>query len=131
MAGSDAGEKTEEATPKRRADARKKGTVAKSSELTNALVVLGFILVLPTAISKIGEGFIQAFRVGLGSTPGDLSTGSISKAFYSALLPSLPGLALLVFTGMGIGVFANFAQVGLKISPQAMVPSLGKINPWE
>ena len=39
-------EKTERATPKRRADARKKGQVAKSREIGSALVLLTGISML-------------------------------------------------------------------------------------
>ncbi|HBG09733.1 MAG TPA: flagellar biosynthesis protein FlhB, partial [Firmicutes bacterium] len=41
-----AGEKTEPATPRRREEARKKGQVAKSAEVSTAVMVLtGFILI--------------------------------------------------------------------------------------
>ena len=40
------GEKTEKATPKKKEDARKKGNVAKSSEVNSALVLLAGTLVI-------------------------------------------------------------------------------------
>ena len=44
MSGAD--DKTEAATPKRRGEARKKGQVAKSTELSSMVVLLGLLLAL-------------------------------------------------------------------------------------
>ena len=43
FAESDSGEKTEEATPKKRADSRKKGQVNKSMEINTAVGILGMM----------------------------------------------------------------------------------------
>ena len=55
MAGHD---RTEKATPKKRADARKKGQVAKSADFNGAVVLLASLL----ALSAFGPGLLQ--RVG-------------------------------------------------------------------
>ena len=48
MAGEDdSGEKTHDPTPKKLADARKKGDIAKSNDLTVAAVYLGFLIAIP------------------------------------------------------------------------------------
>ena len=59
MAEQTSGERTEKATPKRREEARKKGNVAKSSEVNAALVLLTGILML-TLMSNHFMGNIQA-----------------------------------------------------------------------
>ena len=49
----DLGEKTEDATPKRREQARKSGNVARSQDLSGATILLGatlllFVILMPT-----------------------------------------------------------------------------------
>jgi flagellar biosynthesis protein FlhB len=44
--------------------------------------------------------------------------------------PSLPGLAMIAVTALGVGLCLNFAQVGFVMSGEAMQPSLAKLNPF-
>ena len=50
-----AGEKTEKATPKKRAEAREKGQVARSSDLQGAIVLMVGIV----ALGYAGPGLVQ------------------------------------------------------------------------
>jgi flagellar biosynthetic protein FlhB len=122
-------EKTEEATPRRRLQARRKGTVTRSSDLNNALVLLALILVLPVAISRIGQGFMLGMTTAFRSLPTDLSFSSMSRFGMSVAQPSLVGLVLLMATAMGVGLACNFAQVGFVMSGESLTPSLSKLNP--
>ncbi len=124
-------EKTEDATPKRRRDARRKGTVARSIDLTGSIVLVVSILVLPASIGMMGNGFLTGMRSSLDHLPTTLNFGDMGNYCSRILAPSLPGLALLVFTIMGVGVAANVAQVGFVLSSESMVPSFSKINPLE
>ncbi|MBO9596254.1 MAG: EscU/YscU/HrcU family type III secretion system export apparatus switch protein [Cohnella sp.] len=60
-----AGEKTEKATPKKRADSRKKGQVAKSAEIPGAMVLLGavccFVMLGPYFSKQITSMFSDIF----------------------------------------------------------------------
>lgn len=129
MAAFEAGERTEEATPKRRRDARRRGTVAKSADLSNALVSLGLVIVVPVAFAMMGSGFIKGFGNAMGGIELEGSASSLASAFIAATTPALPGLAVLIACAMGVGLLSNVAQVGLVFSPQAMAPSLAKLNP--
>src|SRR4051812_3805087 len=57
-----AGEKTEKATPKRREEARKKGQVAKSSDLNGAVVLLAGLVALGSAGPAAGRRMGDAMR---------------------------------------------------------------------
>ena len=57
---SSAQERTEEATPRRRQQARKKGTVAKSHDLTSAIVVFALVATLPPLASNVGKACLLA-----------------------------------------------------------------------
>ena len=56
------GEKTEEPTTKKLADARKEGQVAKSKEIASAFELLVLFLVLKFWTGFLGESFVGMFR---------------------------------------------------------------------
>ena len=66
------GEKTEPATPKRMQDARKKGQVAKSRELTSAFELLSLFVTLKVYISFMGERFVNFFPLDVRKTASGL-----------------------------------------------------------
>lgn len=125
----DAGEKTESATPKRRQDARRKGTVAKSNDLTGSLVLLAVAMVLPSASSTFGRGILTAMQGGLVQAPQEFSALTIQQRAFAVLQPAGLSFAMVVGTAMAVGLMANFAQVGFVLSAEAMAPSLTKLNP--
>jgi flagellar biosynthetic protein FlhB len=127
--GDDGQERTEQATIRHRLEARRKGTVAKSVDLTNAVVIVALMLVLPFGITTMGQGLVQAMRFGTSYLPSDLSTGRMAAYFQGSFRPVLPGLAAIVCTAMAVGLTANFAQVGFVLSGQALTPNFQKLNP--
>src|SRR5215212_11693934 len=58
MSGS-AGDKTEKPTPKRRADARKEGQVARSMDMNGAVVLLASMTVLSAMAPRMMDGLKQ------------------------------------------------------------------------
>ncbi len=122
-------ERTEEATPRRRQQARRKGTVAKSNDLNGALVLLALILVLPSALSQMGTGFMTAMDTGFQNMPGEMSYDTLTRYGAAVLQPCLLGVAIMLATALGVGVASNLAQVGFVLSAEALTPSFSKINP--
>src|SRR5688500_1820646 len=67
-------ERTEEATPKRREDARQKGQIPKSVELNAAIMLLGAALVVNALGPALGNTLLATFQYGIivaGSGPLD------------------------------------------------------------
>ena len=122
-------ERTEEATPRRKQQARRKGTVTRSNDLNGALVLLGLILVLPTALSKIGDGFMAAMTRGFSTIPKEIDFQTVIRYVLAVLQPALVGLAFIAGTAMLVGLAANFAQVGFVMSGESLTPNFSKINP--
>jgi len=57
-----AGERTEQATPKRRGEAREKGQVLKSTEVNTAAILIGGLAVgVPFLRARIPEVFLYSF----------------------------------------------------------------------
>jgi flagellar biosynthetic protein FlhB len=129
MAEDSAQERTEEATGRRKQQARKKGTVARSVDLTNALVMAILVALLPAIFANMGAAFLQGFRNGMAGMPTETSYGTMNRYIWSALTPPLIALIPLMGVAMIIGVAANFGQVGFVLSPEVLNPSLNKINP--
>jgi flagellar biosynthetic protein FlhB len=129
MGGSDAQERTEDATPRRRQQARRKGTVARSIDLNGAVVMVALLIALPAAIGAMANGFLQAMRLGFRDLPTTMDFTTLSGKVGSASSGALAGLAILIGTAMAVGLASNFAQVGFVFSGESLNPSLSKINP--
>ncbi len=124
-------ERTEDATPKRRLDARKKGTVARSVELTSSIVLIVLLMAMPVAIGLLGKGFAGGLTTGMRIMPRDASPASILRYCLSVLQPSLGGLAMIFAIALALGVTCNVAQVGLVLSGESLSPNFAKLNPLE
>lgn len=123
-------EKTEQATPKKRRDARKKGQVAKSQDLSSVAVLLaGLVFIwlgLPGMIRKMTTltswSLSQSGRFAVdGNNIQNLSLDVIYKT--STLI--LPLFLAVFFTAL----FINYLQVGFVLSSESIQPKLSKIDP--
>lgn len=122
-------EKTEQPTPKRKEDARKKGQVAKSMEVNTAFILLaGALMMLYTGPAMFNSfedlglevfGHVSEFEI----TPNTLPGMAWNGAGY-ILKVLLPFFAVMLFTGL----VANFGQVGIRVSEEAFKPKWEKLN---
>src|SRR5688500_19044224 len=113
-------ERTEEATPRRRQDARRKGTVAKSVDLNNALVLCSLLFVLPFVLGNLGQAFLKSVSYGLRELPTNSDFSTIGQYTQTVLWPCVAALVPLIAVAMLVGVAANFAQVGFVLSGEAL-----------
>ena len=126
------GEKTEKATPKKKQDARKKGQVAKSTDLTNAIVLFAaFSILLIFGKQSAMRLFNLGHQVFSDFLLWNLTLDSIPLLFINlfkeAVLITWP-----IFLATWLAAFAtNLAQVGFLISFESMKFDLNKINPIE
>lgn len=125
-------EKTEQATPKRRKDARQKGQVVKSMELTATFGLLTGVL----ALKAFGQPMVQQWE--LFSTPflSNLHQFVLTEASLSQLLMKvmlLFGLLTLPFLAiiMIASVTASVLQSGLIFSSKAFSVDLSRLNPLQ
>lgn len=127
-----AGERTESATPKRREEARKRGQVARSVEMSTAVVLLGaWGLINLFGGSMAGRllGFAQALW-----NSGPTQEWS-PEGMRQLLLRTLGTVVLtagpIALGGMLLGVAANLVQVGLLFTWEPLTPNFGRLNPLE
>ncbi|MCL4220551.1 MAG: flagellar biosynthesis protein FlhB [Phycisphaerales bacterium] len=127
----DMGERTENATPKRLADARKRGQVAKSTDV-NAAVGLGAALILLLTFGRdLGLGLARLLRDNLdfdrlaGSIrPDDLWPAVQHSAITGSLL--LAPLLAVIFV---VAYVTQLAQVGLLFTTRPLKPKLSQLDP--
>jgi flagellar biosynthetic protein FlhB len=129
----ESGEKTEEPTPKKLEDARKKGQVAKSRDMTGALVFMAGFFVMgaafPLLLERSREAFLLSFqKVSLGAA---LSAEDIAHATYAGLWATVALSLPVVVAGAMVGALADFVQVGALFTLEPLTPKLEKLNPFE
>lgn len=125
-----ADERTEEATPKKKSDSRKKGQIPKSKDVGLAITLVATTLVI-VALS----GFIvSALKNNVIYFLGDLGTMEVTENSLNSinLLVISKGLITImpvVLPIMIAGVFASLIQSGFLVVKDAIKPSFGKLNP--
>ncbi|MFC4409201.1 flagellar biosynthesis protein FlhB [Chungangia koreensis] len=126
-----AGEKTEKATPKKRQDARKKGQVVKSQDITSAIVLLSVFLFLLFAGRSMFDNFLNFFHESISkyTLMETLSIETVMVLFTDILFE----MAIIILPVMAIavigGVAGNFLQFGLLFTAEPLKFDLKKIDP--
>ncbi len=123
-------EKTEAATPKKRADLRRRGQVAKSHDLAAMAAFIAAIVALHSLVGVAG-GRIGAFlKVSMEAAARDpLETDTLVRTATAAVYTLAHILGPFFLTAMLVGVIANVAQTGPMFSPQALKPDFTRLNP--
>lgn len=124
------GEKTEDATPKKKSDARKKGQIPKSKEVPLAITLGTVTLVIAILSGYVGSNLKEAVRYFL-TIIGQKSFNYGSILNISSITLIRCGLIILpVITPiMVMGVAANYAQTGALFTTEPLMPKLSKLNP--
>ena len=125
-----AGEKTEEATPKHKEEARKKGQVAKSVEINTAFIILAAFFTLKLIGPYIYSELLGFMRLTFSNlSTADFTMQSIYVIFLNIglvlLKTMLPIMVILFFSSL----IVNFLQVGFLFSWEPIMPQLNRINP--
>jgi flagellar biosynthetic protein FlhB/type III secretion protein U len=136
MAGqNDSGDKTEKPTPKRLQDARKKGDVAKSREVTSTVVLIVWIglgaLVIGYAGGRLAALFESLFvTIGQGwATTG--YAGAVRSLGSQAFELSVLLVAILLLPVAAVGLLTDFLQTGPVLTFEKIKPKLEHMNPVE
>ncbi len=130
---SDKDTKTEEATPKRLSDARKKGQIPKSQDLNAAVSLLVFTMLA----SLLGQYLYTNGQVYMKNYFSiDMSTIDLTAANAGTLLMnSIVQYGIFVFPFMAIavlmGYLVNIVQTGFLFTSEPLKPDIKKLNPIE
>lgn len=123
-------ERTERATPKRLRDAREKGQVARSRELSAALVMSSGAAALLFLPGPLAGGLLEIMRGGL-SRPGHMSLepGLLPRALAEAISAAIWALAPYLVVLLAIAVLAPLLMGGWSFSLKPLAPKLDKLSP--
>jgi flagellar biosynthesis protein FlhB len=124
------GERTEEPSPKRLQDARERGQVPRSRELTNFATMIGGSAALVAIGGSLAGRLSQTMRSGLSITPQTLADpDSMFSALSEASLGAL-GILLPIFAALiGLVLLASVVLGGWNFSAQALVPDFSRLSP--
>lgn len=121
-------DRTEKPTPKRKREARKKGQVARSTELPQGVGLAAAILLLPMTLPRISESLSTDWRYALNqvaSSDPDVALTLFGRFFSHAAVALAPLVA-----GVGLaGVVAQVAMVGGRPNAHQLKPKWERVNP--
>jgi len=126
----DYADKTEAPTPKRRAEAREQGNVARSQDLTVAMLLIGLLLML----QMTGPRMVAALRALVHEaldlpSLSDFAAASAPQTAVRAIVLIGRAMAPLLAAVVLIALIGNVVQVGLHFSTKRLQPNLAAPNP--
>jgi flagellar biosynthetic protein FlhB len=129
MAGG--GDKTEKATPKRREEARKKGQIARSQDLSGAMVLIGGLIALtvwgPHVMEKLGGSMRET--IGMMSNPRAVTASMLGQVAVKSGETIALTVGPIALACMGAGLLGNFVQVRPRLNTAGLKPQPKKLNP--
>ena len=127
------GEKTEEPTAKKLKDARNKGQVAKSQDLTGAVSLLLFFAILKIYVGSLGNSFMETIHENYRHIPDYTNDGFTVPLVCSMLGGQIGQILLLVapffIVSVLTSIIVTLRQVKFKISTEPLRPKFSKFNP--
>jgi flagellar biosynthesis protein FlhB len=124
-------EKTEEPTPKRLREARRKGQIAFSQDVPAAASFLAGVVMLALWAPRIGAEFrklltsVTDLIPTLSADPATPWDGLVRDAALAWARSAGPVLAALALAGVGLAL----AQAGFHLAPSRLAPSLERVGP--
>ncbi len=126
----DGGDKTEQPTPKKLQDARKKGQVAKSKDVTSTVELLVWcaLALLATGYTATQLGGLIETALKVAHQPFALAAPRLmEQATLALVLVS----AVLMLPVIGVGLLAEYLQAGPVFALERVKPKLENMNPVE
>jgi len=127
--------KTEPATARRRQEARESGQVARSGDLTAAVLLIVGLYILSRTGPSITAALssVMAWMLGGGGPSAGRFTMDTQRMFEDDFRVNAPlvgrVLAPILLSIAGAAVIVTGLQVGFKLSFMPLMPNLAKLNP--
>lgn len=123
-------EKTEQPSPKKLRDARKKGQVASSKEVTSAALILAIFAFLWAMSGFYLIKFQEMILLPVQYYGADFKS-SLEQELNGLLLIMAQLIAPVLVLVIVIAVMAYFAQFGILFALESLKPDLKKLNPMQ
>lgn len=126
------GEKTEKATPKRKQDARKKGQVLQSKDISSNLILLIVFLTVKILgkyiYTEVGTFYLLCVS-DLALTFDVLSANEIVRLIALVMIQLLKIVGPILAIAFGAAAVASYTQVGSLFTMETIKPKFSKLNP--
>src|SRR5215204_4113052 len=125
------GEKTEQPTDKRLRDARKKGQVAKSQDLTGALLLIAAVAVvwlLGGYIGGILQGTVKDQIEFAATFKGQFTPETAYAVLWRGMSGMFWALTPIFVVVLVFAVLGNYLQIGTIFSFESIAPNFNKLN---
>lgn len=123
-------DKSEQATPHKLEEARKRGQVSKSADVNAVVVLIGAMLVFAATLDQIGGALVHVTRrMLLSAGLVRFDEGTLLPWLGTALEPVLLAVSPLLIGLMVCAVMANLLQTGPVLSTHPIKPDFTRLNP--
>jgi flagellar biosynthesis protein FlhB len=131
MAQGPGGEKTEKPTPKRIKDARKKGNVAKSKDLTNSILFMATIMLF-AILNRFNAGVLtghmrDSIKAALSIQELDLER--VNEVMGAGGMTMFKIIAPIMAVNLVLALAVDFMQIGALFTTETIKPKFDKLNP--
>jgi flagellar biosynthetic protein FlhB len=124
------GERTEAPTPRRLAEARNRGEVPHSAEVSAAVSLLAGFVVLQHSAGSIVEQLSELMRRAFQHLSAlEFSPERVHQHGAEVALTYLAVMAPLLVTLPAAGIAAKYVQTGFILTAHPLRPDLGRLNP--
>ncbi|MBN1436454.1 MAG: flagellar biosynthesis protein FlhB [Sedimentisphaerales bacterium] len=126
----DTGEKTEAPTPRRLQEAREKGQVAKSTDLSAAVGLLASLILISLYGPSMMSGFLDIMRESFALDNVLMDRTMMADQAWRIVVRHTAAMVAPFFMLLFVtAIVVNVAQVGFLLTAQPITPSLNKISP--
>lgn len=123
-------EKTEEATPKKKSEARKKGQIARSKDVGLAITMVTCTLVIlllsGMIVGNLKDTMVYFLQSGMLQ---DINEMSIKSIVLTILMKAALCILPVVVPIMIAGIVASLMQTGFLLTGESLKPKFSKLNP--
>ncbi|MEW8973749.1 MAG: flagellar biosynthesis protein FlhB [Tissierellaceae bacterium] len=124
--------KTEEATPKRLRDAKKKGQVAKSGDLISAVSLFIFTILAGVLGQYVFTNGLKLLKNSLSIDYGiNLSFTNLRPILINSVVQYFILFAPIAIIAMILGIIINLVQTGFIFTTDPLKPDFKRLNPIE
>jgi len=132
MADDDQENKTEQASPRKREESRKKGIFAHSPDLAGAVALSAGLLSLAAFGPWIVRSQLDLMKSWFAHLDGQRSVAEIlNQEFPAAVLPVALAVCSTIAAVMVAGVVINVLQAGLHFNLEWLAPKWDRVDPME
>ncbi len=126
----DNAERTEAPTPRRRTEARSRGQIARSHDLTSALLLTGGLLCMRWFAPQMMASLMRSMRENLTFLqPDDSAKLEVGRIVATVAMTVLTAAGPIMLGLLVMAVVANVLPVGWLLTGHPLQPTLNKLNP--